>query len=163
MEPPETAIFLVTQVFDLAGRRGLLVSGRTLEGKVRKGMVLQDDSHRQARVLELEFLSPRDVATGEVTILLERTEPSPAHENAILWTVDDSGRRPPRAAFFAEHFAEHPYSNVPPAAPPPPAPATLPPDRQNEGVTTPRIDSNWKAKLRTALYRITGWLRFSRQ
>lgn len=82
--PPAETSFLVSMVWDLPGRDGLLTSGKTLAGKVRRGMVLQDDAGRKIRVLALEFLSPRDVATGEVTILVERTHPSPVRPQALL-------------------------------------------------------------------------------
>ena len=94
-DPPsaETS-FLVSMVWDLPGRDGLLTSGKTLAGKVRRGMVLQDDAGRKARILALEFLSPRDVATGEVTILVERTHPSPVRPQALLTaTADRSAER----------------------------------------------------------------------
>lgn len=87
MDPTPTK-FLVTRVFDLEGRIGLLASGKTLEGKVREGMVLRDESNRRVRILALEFLSPRDMATGEVTILLERTDPSPVQPDTVLMAVD---------------------------------------------------------------------------
>jgi hypothetical protein len=87
MESTQPATFLVALVFDLEGRDGLLVSGKTLDGKVRKGMTLENDSRQRAQVLQLEFLSPRDVAEGEVTILLERTDPSPARPQATLRAV----------------------------------------------------------------------------
>jgi hypothetical protein len=74
----------VTNVFDLTNRDGLLATGKTLQGKVVQGMTLQDEANRQVRVLALEFLSPRDIAAGEVTILLERTDPSPVQPNAVL-------------------------------------------------------------------------------
>jgi tetratricopeptide (TPR) repeat protein len=82
--PPAETSFLVSMVWDLPGRDGLLTSGKTLAGKVRRGMVLQDDAGRKTRILALEFLSPRDVATGEVTILVERTHPSPVRPQALL-------------------------------------------------------------------------------
>jgi hypothetical protein len=84
--PPATS-FLVTHVFDLTSRDGLLASGRTLEGKIVEGMILQDRDNRQVRVLALEFLSPRDLATGEVTIMLERTDPTPVRADAVLTSV----------------------------------------------------------------------------
>jgi hypothetical protein len=88
MQPrPVATSFLVTHVFDLPDRDGLLTSGKTLAGKLRPGMVLQDSQMRQARVLTLEFLSPRDVRTGEVTITLERTTPSPVQPSAVLTSV----------------------------------------------------------------------------
>jgi hypothetical protein len=78
--------FVVTHVFDLPNRDGLLVSGKATEGKLAAGMVLRDGSGRSMRVLALEFLSPRDVRMGEVTITLERTDP-PVRPNAVLRTV----------------------------------------------------------------------------
>jgi hypothetical protein len=48
------------------------------------GMMLQNDAGHNTRVLALEFLSPRDIAAGEVTILLERTDPSPVQPQALL-------------------------------------------------------------------------------
>lgn len=105
------AICLVTRVRDHAYRDGLLVSAKILAGVVEVGMPLHDEAGHQTRVIQLEFLSPRDVATVEVTFLVERKDPSPAHENAILWTIDDSGRRPTQADFFVKYYAENPYSN----------------------------------------------------
>lgn len=81
---PAEVSFLVTRVRDHAYRDGLLVSGQRLNGKLKQGMVLQDREGRRTRVLALEFLSPRDVALGEVTIQVERTDPSPAQPQAVL-------------------------------------------------------------------------------
>jgi hypothetical protein len=81
---PTEATFLVTHVWDLPGRDGLTTSGKTLTGKVKTGMTLQNDAGHKTRVLALEFLSPRDIAAGEVTILLERTDPSPVQPQALL-------------------------------------------------------------------------------
>jgi WD40 repeat protein len=81
---PAEVSFLVTRVRDHAYRDGLLVSGQRLTGRLRQGMVLQDRAGRRTRVLALEFLSPRDVALGEVTIQVERTDPSPAQPHAVL-------------------------------------------------------------------------------
>ena len=92
-KPTETS-FLVTHVWDLAYRDGLLVSGRTLAGKVKVGMTLRDDAGHQARILALEFLSPRDIRTGEVTILVARTDPSPAREHAVLTETPTAGGPP---------------------------------------------------------------------
>ena len=79
--------FLVTNVFNLNDRDGLFATGKTIRGKVREGMVLQDDSHRQTRVLSLELRSPRDLATGEITILLERSQPNPVQPNSVLTEI----------------------------------------------------------------------------
>ena len=81
---PTVTSFLVTEVRDHAYRRGLLVSGKTLAGKIEKGMMLRDEAGQQTRVIQLEFLSPRDVERGEVTFLVERTSPSPAQPEAVL-------------------------------------------------------------------------------
>jgi hypothetical protein len=86
--PPATPTsFLVTEVWDLPSRDGLMASGRTLAGKIRTGMTLRNDSGHQTRVLALEFLSPRDIAKGEVTITLERTDPSPVRPDAVLTVI----------------------------------------------------------------------------
>lgn len=88
MQPtPAATSFLVTHVFDLPDRDGLLTSGKVLSGKLQPGMILQDSDKLRARVLALEFLSPRDMRTGEVTITLERTTPSPVKPNAVLTSV----------------------------------------------------------------------------
>lgn len=80
--------FVVTHVFDLETQDGLLVSGAVRQGKLQQGMRLQDDTTgAMAQVLALEFLSPRDIATGEVTILLERTSPSPARPGVTLTAI----------------------------------------------------------------------------
>lgn len=79
--------FLVSEVWDLPTRDGLMVSGKTVMGKLSSGMVLRDEAGHSARVLSLEFLSPRDKALGEVTIMLERTTPTPAHRTALLTAV----------------------------------------------------------------------------
>lgn len=76
--------FLVTEVWDLPSRGGLMVSGKTLTGKVRSGMTLRNDAGHTTQVLSLEFLSPRDIANGEVTIMVARTDPSPVHRQALL-------------------------------------------------------------------------------
>jgi hypothetical protein len=82
--------FLVTAVWDLPGRAGLMVSGRTLSGKVRSGMTLRDHTGLAAEILALEFLSPRDIAHGEVTIMVQRTNPSPVRPQAML-EADEGG------------------------------------------------------------------------
>lgn len=87
--PPETT-FLVTRVRDHVYRDGLLVSGKTLTGKIMVGMTLRDEAGHQARVLQLEFLSPRDVRTGEVTFLVERVTPNPAQPQAVLTAMPSS-------------------------------------------------------------------------
>jgi hypothetical protein len=79
--------FLVSEVWDLASRDGLLVSGKTMSGKIRSGMILQDPAGHRTEVLALEFLSPRDIAMGEVTIMVERTQPSPVRPQALLTAV----------------------------------------------------------------------------
>lgn len=81
---PAATQFLVTRVWDLPDRDGLVTSGKKLAGKLKQGIVLSDEAGRTTRVLALEFLSPRDIATGEVTILLERTRPSPVRPGALL-------------------------------------------------------------------------------
>jgi hypothetical protein len=88
MQPtPEATSFVVTHVFDLPGQDGLLTSGKTLSGKLQPGMILQSVDKLQVRVLALEFLSPRDLRTGEVTVSLERTAPSPVKPGAVLRSV----------------------------------------------------------------------------
>jgi hypothetical protein len=82
--PPSMTSFQVTHVFDDSYRDGLLVSGKILTGKVEPGMMLSDRTGRQTLVIELDFLSPRDVRLGEVTFLVERGTPSPAQEDAVL-------------------------------------------------------------------------------
>src|SRR4051794_27271553 len=81
---PTATSFLVTEVFDLPRRSGLTTRGKTLSGKVRRGMLLRDRNGGQARVLALHFPSPRDLQQQEITIMLERTDPSPVHPNALL-------------------------------------------------------------------------------
>lgn len=87
---PTATSFLVTRVRDHSYRDGLLVSGKTLSGKVQPGMQLQDEAGLQTRVIQLEFLSPRDVRMGEVTFLVERGSPSPAQPDAVLIEVTAS-------------------------------------------------------------------------
>jgi hypothetical protein len=88
--PPATS-FLVTEVWDLPSRDGLMVSGKTLTGKLRSGMTLQNSEGHKTEVLALEFLSPRDIAMGEVTIMVERTEPSPIRAEAVLTAISAPG------------------------------------------------------------------------
>lgn len=76
--------FLVTRVRDHSYRDGLLVSGKTLTGKIEAGMTLNNQTGLRTLVIQLEFLSPRDVRLGEVTFLVERTTPSPARQDALL-------------------------------------------------------------------------------
>ena len=82
--PAPATSFFVTRVRDDAFRDGLLVSGETLSGKIAVGQMLRDEVGRQTRVIQLEFLSPRDVRLGEVTFLVERTTPNPAVEGVVL-------------------------------------------------------------------------------
>lgn len=82
--PPSMTSFLVTRVRDDNYRDGLLVSGKTLTGKIEPGMTLSDRTGLQTLVIQLEFLSPRDVRLGEVTFLVERATPSPARQEALL-------------------------------------------------------------------------------
>lgn len=77
--------FSIEEVFDLRQRAGLLASGKFLEGEVLKEMTLQDEkTGRTVKVLALEFQTPRDRREGWTTLLLERTDPSPVVEHAIL-------------------------------------------------------------------------------
>jgi hypothetical protein len=84
---PTGTTFRVSEVRDHAYRRGLLVSGKMLSGKIERGMMLRDAAGLRTRVIQLEFLSPRDVELGEVTFLVERTSPSPAQVDAVLIEV----------------------------------------------------------------------------
>lgn len=79
---------LVTLVFDLPNRDGLLVSGKPLNGRLRQHMILQDQSGTRRRVLHLEFRSPRDLRTDEYTVTLERgTDPDALKPGALLTAV----------------------------------------------------------------------------
>lgn len=77
--------FTVNMVWDLAGRRGILATGMVREGRVRAGMTLHDEETGQpVRVLALEFLSPREVETGERTILLDRRDAADIVRGSVL-------------------------------------------------------------------------------
>jgi hypothetical protein len=78
--------FVVTRVWDLPDRDGLVTSGKKLTGTLETGLILQNNLGHWTRTLALEFLSPRDIALGEVTILLERTNPSPVQPGTTLKT-----------------------------------------------------------------------------
>lgn len=83
-----TARFWIEEVFDIPSRGGLLAVGKVLEGEIVQGMTLQDEQTRQqVRVIGLEFLTPRDLATGGTTLLLERSQPSPVRPQATLVAI----------------------------------------------------------------------------
>jgi hypothetical protein len=82
-----TIRFSIERVFDLPQRSGLLASGMVLEGEIRPGMTLWDESTgRSAMVLGVEFETPADRRSGRTTLLMERTTPSPVIEGHILAT-----------------------------------------------------------------------------
>jgi hypothetical protein len=82
-----TIRFSVAKVWDLPSRSGLLASGWVLGGTIEPGAVLANPDGATARVLGVEFQSPRDRETGQVTLLLERTSPSPVAEETTLTSV----------------------------------------------------------------------------
>jgi hypothetical protein len=83
----ERVRFSVETIFDLPQRSGLLASGRVLEGTIRPGMTLCDQSTGQrATVLGVEFPSVTDRRLGRTTLLVERTTGSPLVAGRVLTT-----------------------------------------------------------------------------
>jgi hypothetical protein len=84
---PPTTSFRVLKVHDLEWRSGLTASGKPT-GKIRRGMVLQDQAGRRVTVLALETPTPADLDRHELTVVLERTDPSPVQPDTLLTVVD---------------------------------------------------------------------------
>jgi hypothetical protein len=76
--------FSVRDVVDLKSRGGLLATGKVLDGAVAAGAVLSDGAGRAVEVLGVEFMTPRNRAEGTVTLVLQRTDPSPVITGALL-------------------------------------------------------------------------------
>lgn len=79
-----TIRFSVERMYDLADEKGLLASGWILGGDISPGMVLGDGTGARTTVLAIEFESPEDRRTGQITLLLERTTPSPVRLGTVL-------------------------------------------------------------------------------
>jgi hypothetical protein len=79
--------FVVANVWDLSSRSGLLASGWVIGGPIEPGAVLRGDYGATTRVLGLELQSPADRRTGQLTYVLERTDPSPVVADATLTVV----------------------------------------------------------------------------
>jgi hypothetical protein len=95
-----TIRFSVERMYDLASREGLLVSGWILGGVITPGMTLGDGAGLQTTVLTVEFESPEDRRTGQTTMLLERTTPSPVAIGSVL-TVEETLVKPVRFGYLA--------------------------------------------------------------
>ena len=76
--------FSVSSVADLRSRGGLLATGTVLDGVIAAGAVLSDEAGHAVEVLGVEFMTPRNRAEGTVTLVLQRTEPSPVVAGAVL-------------------------------------------------------------------------------
>ena len=85
--PTAATEFRVSEVRDLMWRPGLTVRGKELAGSVRQGMVLRNETGQQVRVLGLVSPSPADIKQGQVSVLLERTQPSPVQPGTMLTEV----------------------------------------------------------------------------
>src|SRR5690606_31865787 len=82
------ASFSVEQVFDIPQRAGLLALGRVLHGVISKGMVLHDEATgARTTVLGIELIHPPETEPGRMTLLLERTEPTPVVQGRVLTSV----------------------------------------------------------------------------
>lgn len=77
----------VEKVYDLPSRDGLLVSGYVLNGTVEEGVVFANPEGARSTVLGVEFDNPRDRATGQITVEMERTSPSPIVRGEVLAAV----------------------------------------------------------------------------
>ena len=83
----ETAQFLIEEVTDLRSRGGLLVSGKVLAGQISTGETLRDAvTGATARVLGVEFETPQDRTLNRITLVVERTDPTPVAVGRILVT-----------------------------------------------------------------------------
>jgi len=75
---PETAQFLVEEVFDLPKRGGLLVTGRVLAGRIAPGETLRDAvTGTAAEVLGVESHASANRPENAVTLVFARTDPTP--------------------------------------------------------------------------------------
>lgn len=84
---PEPAQFLIEEVFDLPSRGGLLVTGEVLAGRISGGETLRDAvTGVTATVLGVEFGTPKSLAENRVTLVVERTQPTPVAVGRILTT-----------------------------------------------------------------------------
>jgi hypothetical protein len=82
-----TIRFSVAKVWDLSSRKGLLAAGWVLGGTIEPGTVLADPDGATTTVLSVEFQSPADRESGQTTLLLERTTPSPVVAEVTLTAV----------------------------------------------------------------------------
>lgn len=95
-----TIRFSVETIFDLKGEGGLLVAGWILGGVIRPGMTLGDGTGAQTTVLTVEFESPEDRRTGQTTLLLARTTPSPVSEGTVL-VIEEIPTEPLEYEYYA--------------------------------------------------------------
>jgi hypothetical protein len=83
----ERAQFLIEEVFDLPSRGGLLVTGKVLAGRISAGETLLDAvTGARATVLGLEFPTPANREADTVTLVVERTDPTPVAVGRVLTT-----------------------------------------------------------------------------
>jgi hypothetical protein len=95
-----TIRFSVEKVFDHADRGGLLVSGWILGGVIEPGTTLGDGTGAQTTVVAVDFESPEDRRTGQTTLLLARTTPSPVGLGTVL-VVESSPAKPVAYTYLA--------------------------------------------------------------
>jgi hypothetical protein len=95
-----TIRFSVETIFDLKGQGGLLVAGWILGGVIKPGMILGDGTGVQTTVLTVEFESPEDRRTGQTTLLLARTTPSPVIQGTVL-VVEETPTVPIEYQYYA--------------------------------------------------------------
>jgi hypothetical protein len=77
--------FIIDTTFDLPGRGGILTPGRLLAGRITAGTVLRSESTGQeVHVLSVEFPTPKQRGTDQVTLLIDRKDLAALTEGAVL-------------------------------------------------------------------------------
>jgi sulfate adenylyltransferase subunit 1 (EFTu-like GTPase family) len=85
------ARFVVRDVFDLAGREGLIAPGQLQSGTIEVGDSLREvESGRSTSVVGIEFHSSPSLGDGSCTLVLERTDSFEIHPGSVLEGMSES-------------------------------------------------------------------------
>ncbi|MEU7872594.1 hypothetical protein [Dactylosporangium sp. NPDC049140] len=80
--------FLITDVFDIRGRRGLLVVGTALQGHARPGTTIRDvTTGHSFRLLGIDLHCSRDPELSGFALVVDRAERDYAQPGR-LWVAD---------------------------------------------------------------------------
>ena len=80
-----TTRFTVEKTFDLPSRDGILVTGSLLQGSLVGGeTLLVETTNTRIQVLGVEFLTPKQRATNQLTIRVSRQDAAKIAPGAML-------------------------------------------------------------------------------